>query len=216
MSVGRRGFPLVVAAPSGAGKTSIARALVARVEDLVFSVSATTRAARPGEREGVDYLFVGEADFDSLLESGDLLEWAVVHGRRYGTPRAAVARAIAAGAVVVLDIDVQGARQVRSAFADAVLVFVLPPSADALVRRLAGRASEGRDELRRRLLNAKAELAEANAFDYVVVNDELERAVDSVQAIVRAERLRRARNGDLQARLARVAEGIDEFLERRG
>ena len=214
MSLHRRGFPLVVAAPSGTGKTSLARALVERHEDVVFSVSATTRPARSRERDGVDYRFTDEAGFDRLLADGELLEWAVVHGRRYGTPRSAVAEAVQAGHVVVLDIDVQGARQVRTAFEDAVLVFILPPAAAELARRLSGRGSEAVEEMRRRLGNARRELTAAAEFDYVVVNQEFEHAVADLEAIVRAERLRRVRANDLDRTLGSLDGGIRELLER--
>src|SRR5690606_15363831 len=124
-----RAFPLVIAAPSGAGKTSLARALVERHDDVVFSISATTRPRRGYEVHGKDYYFVDDVAFDRMISSGELLEWATVHGYRYGTPRQGVTECIRRGEVVVLDIDVQGARQIRAVFPESVLVFVLPPSA---------------------------------------------------------------------------------------
>src|SRR5512138_1480301 len=132
MSIGSRGFALVIAAPSGAGKTSLARALVEKHGNIEFSVSATTRRRRNGEQSSRDYHFVDDAEFDRMVKAGELLEWAVVHSRKYGTPRSEVETRIATGRVVVLDIDVQGARQVRAALPEAVLVFVLPPSAEEL------------------------------------------------------------------------------------
>ncbi|MGH7482726.1 MAG: guanylate kinase [Longimicrobiales bacterium] len=210
----RRAFPLVLSAPSGAGKTSIARALVERDSRLVFSISATTRPARAEEQEGSDYMFVGHDAFERMIGAGELLEWATVHERRYGTPRAAVESAIARGDVVVLDIDIQGARQVRRAFTEAVLVFVLPPSATELIERLTRRGSEGEEQKRRRLENALLEVAAAEEFDYVVVNDDLETTVAEVEAIVRAERLRCARIEDLEDTLAALDRAIREHLER--
>ncbi len=209
-----RAFPVVIAAPSGAGKTSLAHALVARHADLVFSISATTRAARSHERAGIDYIFTDEPGFERMVATGELLEWAVVHGRRYGTPRSAVESALAGGRSVLLDIDVQGARQVRRAFPDAVLIFILPPSAEELHRRLAGRGSEGGSELRRRLENARAELACADEFDYVVVNDEFERALGALEAILTAERHRWRRAADGAQWIGRLEGDLADILSR--
>jgi guanylate kinase len=189
MSV-HRPFPLVIAAPSGAGKTSLARALVETRSDMVFSLSATTRAARTGEQNGVDYRFVDDAGFDALERSGDLLEWAEVHGRRYGTLKSGVNAALAAGKTVVLDIDVQGAQQVNRALSDAVLVFVLPPSVSEMKRRLLKRGSESEEQLTTRMRTARAELEAVTDFDYVVVNDDFEDALRTIEAIVAAERER--------------------------
>lgn len=214
MRLTRRPFPLVLAAPSGAGKTSIARALVKRNGDVVFSVSATTRAPRAGERDGRDYLYVDEAEFDRMLAADELLEWAVVHGQRYGTPRSELERALAEGMVVLLDIDVQGARQVRATLADAVLVFVLPPGGRELERRLTRRASETAAERRRRLEDARRELEAASEFDYIVVNEDLDAAVAAVQGIIGAERLRRSRAAGLDEALAGLDAAIVAVLER--
>lgn len=188
--ISSRGFALVIAAPSGAGKTSLARALVERHPTIEFSVSATTRAQRSGEQGKRDYHFVDDAEFDRLADDGELLEWAVVHNRKYGTPRGEVESRLKAGRVVVLDIDVQGARQVRAAMSEAVLVFVLPPSAEELRQRLTKRASEGPEERRMRLTTARQELRAAGEFDYIVVNDDFEQAVRTLEAIVLAERCR--------------------------
>lgn len=216
MKVSSRPFPLVIAAPSGAGKTSLAHALVRRRPDIVFSISATTRPPREYEEAGKHYHFVDDAEFDRMVGAGELLEWATVHGRRYGTPRRGVERGLAEGRVVLLDIDVQGARQVRAVFPEAVLVFVLPPSSAELERRLAGRGSERRDEVGRRLGGARRELPLALEFDYVVVNDEFERAVQALEAIVTAERHRRARMIDLELELERLDAELGRILERRG
>lgn len=186
-------FPVVIAAPSGAGKTSLAHALVEREPTVVFSVSATTRAPRAHETDGVDYEFVDEAEFDRMVGANELVEWATVHGRRYGTPARGIAAALERGKIVVLDIDIQGARQIRRVFPDAVLIFIVPPTGAELVRRLRGRGSEGEAERLRRLRNARAELHAAEEFDYVVVNDDFERAVGAMQAILEAERRRYSR-----------------------
>jgi guanylate kinase len=209
-----RPFPLVIAAPSGAGKTSLARALVERRPDMVFSLSATTRAPRPGEQDGVDYRFVDDAGFDALERGGDLLEWARVHERRYGTLKSGVEDALADGSTVVLDIDVQGAQLVRRALSNAVLVFVLPPSAAEMERRLLDRGSESREQLETRMRTARAELDAVKDFDYVVVNDVFEQALRSIEAIVSAERERVARQPQLDELLDGLRTDIDGILKR--
>jgi guanylate kinase len=213
--VAGRAFPLVIAAPSGTGKTSLARALVERHQDVVFSISATTRPRREYERPGVDYVFVDQARFAAMAEAGELAEWAEVHGRSYGTPREGVAAALAQGRVVVLDIDVQGARQVRAAFPDAVLVFILPPSAAELARRLSRRGSEDGAERQRRLGNARAELEGADEFDYVVVNDDFDTALGALDAIVEAERHRATRAADLAGTLHRLDRELAALMNER-
>lgn len=209
-----RGFPVVIAAPSGAGKTSLAHALVDRNEDVVFSVSATTRPGRAHETDGVDYEFVDDAEFRRMVAAGELVEWAEVHGHFYGTPARGVAAAIDRGQIVVLDIDVQGARQIRARFPDSVLIFIVPPSGAELVRRLQGRGSEGDAERNRRLRNSRAELHAASEFDYIVVNDELERAVGALEAIVQAERLRYARLIDPRTELERIDSEVAAIVDR--
>ncbi len=209
-----RAFPVVIAAPSGAGKTSLAHALVERNEDIVFSVSATTRPARDYETNGVDYEFVDDAEFRRMVAAGELVEWAEVHGHFYGTPARGIAAGVERGQIVVLDIDVQGARQIRARFPEAVLIFIAPPSGAELVRRLRGRNSEGDAERLRRLRNSRAELHAAAEFDYIVVNDELERAVGSLEAIVRAERLRYDRLVDPRAELERIDREVADIVDR--
>lgn len=210
-----RPFPLVIAAPSGAGKTTLAHALVKRNPDeVMFSISATTRARRERERPGKDYYFVDDAEFDQMIETGELIEWATVHGCRYGTPSRGVRDGLAQGRIVVLDIDVQGARQIRDAFPDAVLVFILPPSAAELNRRLTGRGSEADADRLRRLRGARAELNAAAEFDYVVVNKDFERAVQTLEAIVTTERHRADRMADLDTELQRLDAELAIILER--
>lgn len=209
-----RPFPIVIAAPSGVGKTSLARALVDRSADIVFSLSATTRSPRPGERHEEDYHFVDESGFDRLIADGELLEWATVHGRRYGTLRGGVEAALAAGRTVVLDIDVQGARMVRGVLPDAVLVFVLPPSVAEMYRRLRERGSETVEELATRLRTARAELDVVTEFDYVVLNDDFQQALSLIEAVVTAERGRVTRTADIGGTLEAMRRDIDETLRR--
>ncbi len=209
-----RPFPVVIAAPSGTGKTSLARALVERDPKVVFSISATTRPPRVHETGGVDYEFVDEVEFDRMIGAGELVEWAEVHGHRYGTPARGIAAALARNEVVVLDIDIQGARQIRVTFPEAVLIFILPPSGAELVRRLRGRGSEGLEERRRRLQNARAELHAAGEFDYVVVNDDFEGAVGALQAILAAERRRYGRLEDPKAQLERIDREVGDLVDR--
>jgi guanylate kinase len=185
----RRGVCLVIAAPSGAGKSTVARALLATEPELTVSVSATTRAPRPGEQDGVAYHFVTEDGFAALVDSGALLEWAQVFGRRYGTPRAPVEAALAAGRDLVFDIDWQGWRQLKAALPDdAVGVFILPPSLEALRVRLLKRAGDDPAEIARRMAAARAEIAHWHEFDHVVVNDALESCVADVRAVLHAAR----------------------------
>lgn len=212
MSFARPAFPLVLAAPSGAGKTTLARMLVENNQDMVFSISATTRAIRPREKDGRDYHFVDDGTFTRMIERDELAEWAVVHGRRYGTPRREITSAIEQGRTVVLDIDVQGARQVRKMFDEALMIFVLPPSAEELYRRLSARASEDPAERDHRLRNARRELEAVPEFDYVIVNDDLERAYLRLQEIVHAEWARVSRIRDLDAYARTLRHDLDRLI----
>jgi guanylate kinase len=209
-----RPFPVVLAAPSGAGKTSLAQALVERNRDVVFSISATTRPPRAHEVDARDYFFVDDARFDRMIADGELVEWAEVHGRRYGTPRAGIEQELARGHTVLLDIDVQGARQIRAAFKEAVLIFLLPPSAEELGRRLTGRASEGRAEQVRRLDNARCEIREAGEFDYVVVNADFAHSIAALEGILASERMRVARMPGIKTELHALDSALGEILER--
>jgi len=188
----RRGTLFVLAGPSGVGKGSVVRRLRARnPEAPVVSVSATTRPAREGERDGVDYLFVDDDRFDAMVAGEELLEWAEVYpGRRYGTPAGFVDAQLAGGHDVILEIDVQGAAQVRAHAPDAVLILLEPPSLDDLEARLRGRGTEDEASLRQRLAAAQQELEQAGWFDHVVVNDDLDRAAGQVAAIIEGSRAR--------------------------
>jgi guanylate kinase len=181
---------IVVSAPSGTGKSTILGRILAEVPALRFSVSHTTRAPRPGEQDGVQYHFVTRPVFDAMIEKQRLLEWADVHGQRYGTSLAEYEAARAAGQDLLLDIDVQGAAQVRARFEEALAVFILPPSAAALEARLRGRAHDPEAAIQTRLRNARSELQSYKDYDYVLVNDELESCVDALQCIIRAARSR--------------------------
>jgi len=210
--VTRQPFPLVLSAPSGAGKTTIARMLLKRRTDVGYSVSCTTRAPRPGEVDGVDYHFLTSEQFDAAVERGEFAEWAEVHGRKYGTLVREVNAVMDRGQHVMLDIDVQGARQVVQRFLDAVTVFVVPPSAEALVARLAGRNTESTEMLALRLRNAVQELEEAERYQHVVVNDNLEDAVSRVSAIIDEETLKRERLPALGKDVDRVVTRIQQEL----
>ena len=175
----------VLAGPTAVGKGSLAERVRTSWPQVWMSVSTTTRPPRPGEREGVHYHFVDEAEFDRLIAAGAMLEWAVVHGRhRYGTPRPPVEQALAEGRPALLEIDLQGARQVREAMPEARFVFLAPPSWDELVRRLVGRGTEDQQERDRRLQTARVELAAEGEFDVTVVNDDLEQAAARLVAVM--------------------------------
>ncbi len=200
-----RGSLFVISAPSGAGKTSLVRALLERCGNLEFSVSCTTRPRRDGERDGVDYHFVDHADFERRVAAGEFLEYAEVFGNYYGTSRDEVDRRLAAGRDVILEIDWQGARQVRRHMPESVSMFILPPSREALERRLHGRGKDSPEVIRQRLAEAEAEMSHWHEFEYVIVNDDFAEALDDLAALVRGRRLRRdaqaARHAALLAEL---------------
>jgi guanylate kinase len=196
--VERRGLMFVLSSPSGAGKTTLSRLLIERMPGLRMSVSATTRAMRPGEQDGRDYLFVDRARFEDMVKRKELLEWATVFGSRYGTPRAPVEAALSAGQDVLFDIDWQGTQQLREkARADVVSVFILPPSAADLERRLHTRAQDSDEVIRARMSRASHEMSHWAEYDYIVINRNVDEAFAEVQSILKAERLKRERRTGL-------------------
>ena len=184
---------LVVSGPSGAGKSTVLSRVLAEVERLRFSISHTTRAPRSGERDGVQYHFVERDAFLAMKARGEFLEWAEVHGQLYGTARAEYDRAREQGADLLLDVDVQGAAQVRVQYDDAVSVFILPPSYHALERRLRGRGQEDEGQFRRRLRAAREELELFREYEYLIVNESLEDTVEALKCVIRAARCRTSR-----------------------
>ncbi len=186
----------MISAPSGTGKSTLIARLMKTVDDLAFSVSWTTRAPRAGEHDGEAYHFTDEATFRRLVSEGAFIEWAEVHGHLYGSARDQIESLEATGKDVILDVDVQGARQVRASGASLTSIFILPPSRELLLARLEGRGSESRASLRRRMADALVELREYPAFDYLVINDDLEHAAEELIAIVRASRVERGRRAE--------------------
>lgn len=189
----RLGIMFILSAPSGAGKTTLYNGLRKIYPEIALSVSCTTRAKRPGEVNGRDYRFLTEAEFERLRDSGAFAEWAKVHDYFYGTPKAPLVRCVASGRDILLDIDVQGARQIKRTFPEAVSIFLLPPSLSELKRRLAARGTDGKEIIRRRLASAQGEIGEIIHYDYYVVNQEVQKAVNDLAAIVVAERARISR-----------------------
>jgi guanylate kinase len=188
----------VLSSPSGAGKTTLSRLLIERMPGLKMSVSATTRAKRPGEVDGRDYLFVDKPRFEAMVQDDELLEWATVFDNRYGTPRAPVEAALSAGQDVLFDIDWQGTQQLREkARADVVSVFILPPSAGDLEKRLHSRAQDSDEVIRKRMSRASHEMSHWAEYDYIVINHDVDEAFAEVQSILKAERLKRERRTGL-------------------
>jgi len=209
--VERRGLMFVLSSPSGAGKTTLSRMLVAETPALQMSVSATTRPMRRGEVDGKDYYFVDQSRFEAMIANGDLLEWATVFENRYGTPRAPVEAALAAGQDVLFDIDWQGTQQLRSRSpSDVVSVFILPPSARALEQRLHTRAQDSDGVIRDRMKKAGDEMSHFDAYDYIIVNDNIGIAFEAVKSILRAEQLKRER----QVGLAGFVNALQRQLEK--
>ena len=206
-------FPVILSAPSGGGKTTIARMLLARRPDLGYSVSCTTRAPRPTEVPGRDYYFMTRAEFIAKREQGAFAESAEVHGNLYGTLRAEVERVMAAGQHVVMDIDVQGAVQFIRAFPHSVTIFILPPSAEVLLERLRARKTESPAQLAARLQSALQELQQVDEYEYVVMNDDLERAVSSVESIIDAEVVSRERLKNLRQQVGLLIERLEQEIE---
>jgi len=208
----RRGMMIVLSSPSGAGKSTLTRTLLGDEGlkgSITLSVSVTTRARRPSEIDGVHYHFISQAKFDQMKAHGELLEWAEVHGNCYGTPGDPVETALASGKDVLFDIDWQGTQQLfAAARPDVVAIFVLPPSAAELRARLERRAEDAPDVIAKRLANARSELTHWVEYDYVIVNDDLERAYSGVRSIVAAERLRRERLPSLGDFVSRLSDGL--------
>jgi guanylate kinase len=198
-----RPFLLVLSSPSGGGKTTIAKSLLQARDDLGYSVSATTRPRREGERDGVDYHFLTRDQFLQRVEAGEFLEWATYAGNLYGTLRSEIDKIFAEGRTAVLDVEIEGARQIRATFPNSLHLFVLPPSAEVLVRRLIGRNSEAPAVIRERITRAADELAAVAEYDYAIINEDLVLAVAQVAAILDAESRRVARQ-----------EGLTPFIER--
>ena len=195
----RRGIMLVLSSPSGAGKTTLTRNLLEQEENVALSISVTTRARRPSEIDGVHYLFMSKRQFEVMRDSGELLEWAEVHGNYYGTPREPVEAALVAGRDVLFDIDWQGTQQLYEKMrSDVVSVFVLPPSADELKARLERRAEDSHAVIAQRLHNAIQEISHWREFDYVLVNRDLDRSFARLRAILTAERLKRVQMPDIE------------------
>lgn len=193
----RKGNLIVVSGPSGAGKGTICQALFRQHSDLQYSISATTRAPRNGERDGINYLFIAKDKFEEMIANDDLLEWAEVYGNYYGTPRSYVTRMMAEGKDVVLEIDTQGALQVKEKFPEGIFIYIVPPSLEELSKRIYGRGTDEPEVIKKRLSCAKEELACAAEYNYLVVNDQLEQAVAKVHSVIIAERCRVQRNLDV-------------------
>ena len=205
-------FPIILSSPSGGGKTTIARMLLERRADVGYSVSCTTRTPRRGEKDGKDYFFLSKEEFEAKRSLDEFAESAEVHGNLYGTLRREVRRVLASGKHVIMDIDVQGARQFSRAFPESVLVFLLPPSADVLIGRLRARQTEDDGKLLVRLRSAREELREVGSYQYVVVNDDLEHAYTQVSSIVDAETVRHQRLPLLDDRLAELISALDRQI----
>ncbi len=204
----RRGLLLVLSSPSGAGKATISRALLKEDNDLVMSVSATTRPRRPGEQDGKDYYFVEPVDFNLMINRDELLEHAKVFSHYYGTPRAPVEKALSEGQDILFDIDWQGTQQLaHKARTDLVSIFILPPSTEALEKRLKTRAQDPAEVIDQRMSKAAEEISHWSEYDYVVINDDLERCLKEVKAILTAERVRRTRRTGLIQFVSRLREG---------
>src|SRR6201996_608838 len=209
--VERRGLMFVLSSPSGAGKTTLSRLLIERMTGLKMSVSATTRPMRPGEKDGLDYRFVDKARFEQMVTGDELLEWATVFDNRYGTPRGPVEAALSAGQDVLFDIDWQGTQQLREkARADVVSVFILPPSAGDLEKRLHSRAQDSDEVIRKRMSRASHEMSHWAEYDYIVINHEVDDAFAEVQSILKAERLKRERRTGLTAFVRKLQQQLEK------
>jgi len=210
--ISRRGIMLVLSSPSGAGKTTLTRNLLEQEQKVALSISATTRTRRPSEIDGVHYLFRSKRQFEVMRDSGELLEWAEVHGNFYGTPREPVEQALAEGRDVLFDIDWQGTRQLLDKMRDDVVtVFVLPPSADELKARLERRAEDSADVIAHRLENAAEEISHWQEYDYILVNRDLDDSFARLRAILTAERLKRVKMLDIESFAGRLLSDLKKF-----
>ncbi len=205
--------PVILSSPSGGGKTTIAKRLLQVRDDIGYSVSCTTRPPREGEVEGRDYYFRSRKEFERGRKSGEFAESAEVHGHLYGTLRSEVERVLASGRNVIMDIDVQGARQFKTVFPSSVLVFILPPSAKVLIDRLEARKTENTQSLIRRLRSAKEELKAIDLYPYLVVNHEVEAAVSEVSRIIDGEGVRSSRGGPLDRKVSELIDGIERAMD---
>jgi len=205
-------FPIILSAPSGGGKTTIAKELLRRRTDLGYSVSCTTRSPRVGEVEGRDYYFLSLAEFERRRDAGEFAESAEVHGNMYGTLRSEIERVLSSGRHVVMDIDVQGAQQFTRVFPQSVTIFVLPPSAEVLLERLRRRRTESKEQLAKRLQSALQELQAVELYEYVVTNDDLAKAVQRVSAIVDAEVVSRERVAGLRHQVSLLVRRLEEEI----
>lgn len=184
----RKGLIFIISAPSGAGKTTLCKRILDQFQDMVYSISATTRKPRPGERDGVDYHFLSLEAFKEKIEQNRLAEWAEVHGNFYGTLRDSIEKTLSQGKDVLLDVDVKGAAQIQTLYDDAILIFVMPPSLEVLRSRLSVRASDSRNDIERRMKNAEEEVAARGMYHHVIVNDTLERAVSELSELIESYR----------------------------
>lgn len=205
-------FPIILSAPSGGGKTTIAKELLRRRTDLGYSVSCTTRSPRVGEVEGRDYYFLSLVEFERRRDAGEFAESAEVHGNMYGTLRSEIERVLSSGRHVVMDIDVQGAQQFTRVFPESVTIFVLPPSAEVLLERLRRRRTESKEQLAKRLQSALQELQAVELYQYVVTNDELAKAVHRVSSIVDAEVVSRERVAGLRHQVSLLVRRLEEEI----
>ncbi len=204
-TTGRQGILFVVSSPSGGGKGTLIKRALSRLPDLSYSVSYTTRQPRSGEVDGREYFFVTQPTFEAMTQANDFLEWATVHGKLYGTSRGQVSRDVGEGRDIILEVDVQGAASVRALLPESVSIFILPPSLEILRERLVTRGTDSAEELELRLRNAPTELKNYQEFDYVIINDDVDRAADLLTAIIAAERARLSRQ---ELRIKRVVESF--------
>lgn len=189
----KKNFPIVISAPSGSGKTTIIEELLARDDDFIFAVSTTARKKRPGEVEGKSYYFVSTEDFKKKIDNNEFIEWAVVHQNYYGTTQKEIDRLTATGKIPIFDIDVQGVKQIIGKIADAVYIFIIPPSIDVLKKRLINRGCDTDEQIGIRIKNAIKELQEYGDYDYIIVNDDVDKALLDLTSIIRAERCKQYR-----------------------